>query len=60
MKHICEKLIRALKYLEEHGFSQAQLSSVHHFYLKGRAATYASTLNYLALQQNLWVNKKDF
>jgi hypothetical protein len=51
--HLCQKLIEAAQFLEATGFTQKQLSSVHHFSLKGRDETYAATYRYFGNPKEL-------
>ena len=44
--HICEQLVISARYLEAHGFTQQQLSSVHHSSLQGREEAFNSTYDY--------------
>jgi hypothetical protein len=44
--HSCERIVEAAKYLEASGFTQKQLSSIHHFSLKGRDVTFATAYKY--------------
>ena len=51
--HICQKLIEAFRFLKASGFTQKQLSSIHHFSLKGSDETYAATLRYFSISKEL-------
>ena len=51
--HICEQVINSAKYLEENGFTQKQLSSLHHFSLDGRDETFNSLEKYFSENKNL-------
>lgn len=51
--HICEQVVNSAKYLEENGFSQKQLSSLHHFSLDGRDETFNSLEKYFSENKNL-------
>ena len=51
--HICEQVINSAKYLEENGFTQKQLSSLHHFLLDGRDETFRSLEKYFSVNKEL-------
>ena len=51
--HICEQVINSAKYLEENGFTQKQLSSLHHFSLDGRDETFRSLEKYFSVNKEL-------
>ena len=60
MAHICKNLVGALKYLQEQGFNQDQLSRVHHFSLNDRGVTFRSTIKYFDDEKNLRKRNYDF
>ena len=51
--HICEQVVNSAKYLEEKGFTQKQLSSLHHRSLDGRDESFSSLLKYFSINKNL-------
>jgi hypothetical protein len=51
--HSCERIVEAAKYLEANGFTQKQLSSIHHFSLKGRDVTFAEAYRYFGVNREL-------
>ena len=51
--HICEQVVKSAKYLEENGFTQKQLSSLHHFSLEGREETFRRLEKYFSENKNL-------
>ena len=44
--HSCKRIVEAAKFLEANGFTQKQLSSIHHFSLKGRDVTFTTAYKY--------------
>ena len=51
--HICEQVVTSTKYLENNGFTQKQLSSLHHFSLEGKDERFGSLLKYFSVNKNL-------
>lgn len=51
--HICEQVVNSAKYLEDNGFTQKQLSSLHHFSLDGKDESFSALLNYFSVNKNL-------
>jgi hypothetical protein len=51
MPHICESLVSAVQYLEQHGLSVEQLRALHH--PQRRPETFASTLKYFGQSKEL-------
>lgn len=51
--HICEQVVMSAKYLEDNGFTQKQLSSLHHFSLDGKDESFSSLLKYFSVNKNL-------
>jgi len=51
--HICEQVVNSAKYLEENGFTQKQLSSLHHFSLDGKDETFRSLGKYFSENKEL-------
>jgi len=51
--HICEQVVNSAKYLEANGFTQKQLSSLHHFSLEGGEETFRSLEKYFSEKKNL-------
>jgi hypothetical protein len=51
--HSCKKIVDAAKYLEANGFTQKQLSSIHHFSLKGRDVSFAEAYRYFGQNKEL-------
>lgn len=51
--HSCEKIVEAAKSLEAHGFTAKQLSSIHHFSLKGRDVSFAEAYRYFGEHKEL-------
>jgi hypothetical protein len=51
--HICEKLMNSALYLEQHGFTQDQLSALHHFSLKDRPVRYNGIYKYFGTNKEL-------
>jgi hypothetical protein len=49
----CARILEAAKFLQANGFTERQLSSIHHFSLKGRKETYAAALRYFGEQREL-------
>jgi len=58
--HICEQIVNSSKYLESQGMSQDQLSSLHHFYLKGRDISFNLTNDYFGVNKNLKTRNSNF
>lgn len=58
--HICEQLVNSTQYLEEHGFTQKQLSSLHHFSLKGREVRYRELSRYFGNNIELKIRNFNF
>lgn len=58
--HTCERMVKSLVYLEEQGFTQQQLSSVHHKHLKGEQETFAASLAYFSDHKNLQKRNTDY
>ncbi|MEO8385411.1 MAG: hypothetical protein ABI583_09225 [Betaproteobacteria bacterium] len=56
MTHLCQQLADAAHYLEEKGMSRMQLSKLHHFSLKDREVTFASTYQYFSTPKDLKKN----
>lgn len=50
---ICKSLVESAQYLEEDGFTQKQLSSVHHKSLKGHEETFKATIKYFSDEPGL-------
>jgi hypothetical protein len=57
--HICEQVVNSAKYLEESGFTQKQLSSIHHFSLVGRDETFRRLEKYFSENKNLQKRNTD-
>ena len=51
--HICEQVVNSANYLEEKGFTQKQLSSLHHRSLDGGEESFSSLLKYFSVNKNL-------
>jgi hypothetical protein len=51
--HSCRAITEGLKYLEAHGFTTKQLSSIHHASLKGRTETFAGAYRYFGENKEL-------
>lgn len=51
--HICEQVVASARYLKDNGFTQKQLSSLHHFSLEGKDESFSSLLNYFSVNKNL-------
>lgn len=51
--NICKKLVESAQYLEKNGFTQKQLSSVHHKSLKGHEETFNATIKYFGAEPGL-------
>jgi hypothetical protein len=51
--HSCKRIVEAAKFLEDNGFTQKQLSSIHHFSLKGREVTFATASKYFGENKEL-------
>ena len=51
--HICEQVINSSKYLEANGFTQKQLSMLHHFSLDGRDETFRAQEKYFSVNKEL-------
>jgi len=51
--HICEQVVTNAKYLEDNGFTQKQLSSLHHLSLQGKEERYSSLIKYFSVNKNL-------
>ena len=58
--HICEQMVNNVKYLEDQGFTQEQLSSLHHFSLKGRDVSFNLVKDYFGINKNLRDRNADF
>jgi len=58
--HICEQIVNSSKYLEAQGMTQKQLSSLHHFYLKGRDISFALVNDYFGTNKNLQERNTNF
>jgi hypothetical protein len=58
--HLCQKFVDAAKYLEANGFTSKQLSSIHHFSLKGRDVTYAEAYRYFSVPKELQRRNSDY
>ena len=58
--HICEQIVKSSKYLEDRGMIQKQLSSLHHFSLKGRDISFSLTNNYFGVNKNLQSRNTNF
>ena len=58
--HICEQVVESVQYLEEHGFTKKQLSSLHHFSLTGKDVGFNSVKKYLGINKNLQDNNYNF
>jgi len=58
--HICEHFIESSRYLEKHGFTQKQLTSLHHRSLKGGQARYASVYKYFGGNKELQTQNTHF
>lgn len=51
--HICEQVVTSANYLEDNGFTQKQLSSLHHRSLVGGEENFSSLLKYFSINKNL-------
>ncbi|MDX6578016.1 MAG: hypothetical protein QOE96_3969 [Blastocatellia bacterium] len=61
MSHVCEQLVEETRYLEAAGLSQAQLSALHHFSLKGRPITFNGVCSYFSKRNgDIWKITSDF
>jgi len=58
--HICEQLLNSTQYLEKHGLTQKQLSSLHHFSLKGREVSFNGLYKYFAINKELQKRNSNF
>lgn len=58
--HICERMVESLIYLEKQGFTQQQLSCLHHKSLKGEQETFAASLAYYSDNKNLRKRNTNF
>lgn len=51
--HPCDTIVEAARFLESNGFTQKQLSSIHHFSLKGRDVTFVEAYRYFGKHKEL-------
>jgi hypothetical protein len=58
--HPCQRIVAAAKYLESNGFTQAQLSSIHHDSLKGRSVTFNTAYKYFGEHRELKDRNLDY
>ena len=58
--HICEKMIESSKYLKENGFSENQLTELHHSYLSGGKETFNALNKYYSVNKNLGKKNTDY
>ena len=58
--HICEQMIKNAEYLENNGFTQEQLTSLHHSSLSGGVERYTSLKEYYSLNKNLQQRNLDY
>ena len=58
--HLCQQIIEAARFLNANGFTQKQLSSTHHFSLKGRDVTFASTYKYFGVPKELQLRNQQY
>jgi hypothetical protein len=57
---LCQQLVEAAHFLEANGFTQKQLSSIHHFSLKGRDVTYAAAYRYFSVPKELKIRNQKY
>ena len=58
--NICEQLLNSAQHLEEHGLTQKQLSSLHHFSLKGREVSFKELHSYFGVDKELQSRNSNF
>ena len=60
MSHLCEQIVDATGYLQARGLTQGQLSTLHHFWLKGRQISFSLVYAYFGTSKNLQERNADF
>ena len=58
--HICEQMIKSAEYLESNGFTQEQLTSLHHSSLSGGVERFTSLYEYYSINKNLRQRNLDY
>ena len=58
--HICVQVRKCTRYLEQHGFTQNQLTSLHHTSRKGGVVTFAGTHHYFGVNRALHAQNAEF
>ena len=56
----CEAIVSAARFLEKNGFTRRQLSSIHHFSLKGRDVSFAEAYRYFEEPKELKHRNRDY
>jgi len=58
--HICDQLVISARYLEAHGLTQPQLTSMHHFSLQGGTECFSTTYEYFGSRKNLQTRNRNY
>ncbi len=58
--HICDQLVISARYLEAQGLTQQQLSSMHHFSLRGYEESFPAAYEYFGVHRNIQSRNRNY